>query len=130
MEKLDAHLILREQIRLVETERELNYILLKDQFKLTIETLKPLNLIKEAFHSDESKNSLLDTAIGITTGFLAKKTITRSSHNPLLKLLGTLVGIGVTKFVANHPDGIKSVGGKLIGALFKKDGISQNGTTG
>jgi hypothetical protein len=130
MEKLDAHLILKEQIRIKETEQELNYLLLKDQFSETLETLKPINLIKEAIHSDETKNSLLDTALGMTSGFLAKKTIVRSSRNPLLKLLGTLVGIGVTKYVAKHPEGIKSMGGKLIGALFKRDGLSNDGASG
>jgi len=121
MQKQDAIYLLGEQIRLKEIERDTQGVLLKNQLKLTIESLKPINLIKGAFTSPEMKNSLVDSAIGMTSGYIAKKAVVRSSKNPFLKLIGTIVGMGVASIVTRHPDGIKSIGEKILGSVLKKE---------
>lgn len=126
MQTQDAAYFLIEKIRQQEVECAADKLLMKYQFDLTVESLKPINLIKGVFGSDDAKNSILDSAIGLTTGYLVKKTIVRSSGNPLLNILGTIVGMGITKMVTQHPDGIKSIGGKLLNHFFNKEKSSEN----
>lgn len=121
MEKQNAYLELKEQIRLQETQSDLHYSRLRDQFAETLETLKPANLIKDVLFSPDSKNTLTDTAIGMVSGFVVKKAIVRSSGNGLLNILGTMTGMGIANAVANHTEGIKSVIGKILSTVFKKE---------
>lgn len=109
----------------MEIECAMENILLRDQFFHTMESLKPINLIKDVFTSSEAKTTVVDTAIGMTSGYLAKKAIVRSSKNPILKLLGTIIGVGVANFMSKHPETIKYIGGKILNGVVnskKNDG--------
>jgi len=118
MQKQDHILLLRERILLLEVECGLQNTLLKEQFKTTIESLKPMNVIKGAVTSI-IKNNVVDTAIGLSSGYLVKKSIVRSSKNPFLKMLGALVGMGVANVMAKHPEGIKTMGSRILNSFFK-----------
>ncbi len=120
MHKQDASYLLKEKIQLKELELAMEKNLLQDQFKLTIESLKPANLIKEALTSSQTKTTVLDTAIGMTSGYLIKKAVVRSSKNPFLKLLGTIVEMGAANMVTKHPEAIKFIGGNILARIFKK----------
>ena len=120
MQKSDAIFLLNERIKQKEIECAAERILLKDQFKNTVEGLKPINLIKDMLNSSEVKNNLLNTTIGLTSGFIVKKAIVRSSENSMLKILGTIIGGGVANLVAKHPDEIKSIGGSILNNIITK----------
>jgi hypothetical protein len=120
MKNRDASFLLNEKIQQKEIQLAAETILIKYQLRLTMESLKPLNLIKEVFTSSEMKNNVVDSAIGMTSGYLVKKAFVRSSKNPLLKLLGTIAGMGVASLVKKNPGAIKSIGGKVWSAVFKK----------
>lgn len=126
MQNPDATYLLIERIKQQEIECAAEKLLLKYQFQLTAESLKPINLIKSVLGSPDTKTSLANSAIGLGAGYLIKKTIVRSSGNPLLKLLGTIVGMGISKIVAQHPDGIKNLGGKLLTGIFRKEDTESN----
>ena len=97
---------------------------LKVMLKATKESLTPWNLIKGTFNdikeSPDLKTNLLNAAIGLTTGFVTKKVLIGGSHNPLLRILGTLVEVGVAGAVAKHPDGLKSAGLSLFKKIFSR----------
>ena len=96
---------------------------LKEQFHITYESFKPINIIKSTFHeittSPEIKNDILSNTIGITAGYLTKKVIFGASHNPLKKLLGTLLQFALTNIISKHTDGIKSIGENLLVRFLK-----------
>jgi hypothetical protein len=121
MQKKDASYLLNERIQLKEFELAVERDLLKDEFREFTESLKPINLIKDAIQSPEVKTKVVDTAIGMTSGYIVRKALVRSSKNPFLKLLGTIVGMGVANLVTKHPEGIKSIGGKILSGVFKKE---------
>lgn len=125
MVKQDATYLLKETILRKEAECEAQYVLLKAQLEMTMENLKPLHLIKEVLTSSETKNSIMDTAIGLTSGFLVKKAVVRSSKNPFLSLLGTIIGMGAANLVSNNAGGIKFIGGKILNTVFKKNENTQ-----
>lgn len=102
---------LKEAIRALEAKQAEEGLLLKEQFIETYENLKPLTFVKNFFKefstSEEIKNNFLDTAIGLTSGFVTKKVIVGSSKNPLIKLLGLAVQFGITDVVVKNFDVIK-----------------------
>ena len=114
---------LNELIITMEKKRAYQLELLKEQFPVACESLKPLNLIKSAFHevtnSPEIKGNLLNNAIGLGTGFVSKKIVMGNSHNPIKKVLGTLLQFGVANLVSKHSEDIKLIGGNLLSRIFR-----------
>lgn len=114
---------LNELIIAVEKQSAHELILLKKQFHVAYESIKPINLIKSTFHevtsSPEIKNNLISSAIGLGTGLLSKKLLMGSSHNHIRRALGTLLEFAVTNVVSKHTDGIQTIGGNLLKRFLK-----------
>ncbi len=114
---------LNELIILLQEKRAAELLLFKEQLHTTYESLKPINLVKNTFHemtsSTEIKNEIISNAIGIGTGFISKKLLIGSSHNPIKRVVGTLLQFAVANLVSKHSEGIKSVGSNLIQRLLK-----------
>lgn len=109
-------------IVLLQDKRKRELELLKEQFHDTYESLRPINLIKNAFNEVSSPNvqgSLVDNAIGLGTGYLSKKIVVGRSRNPLRKLMGTLLQFAITNVVSKNADGIKSTGIHLAQSFLK-----------
>ncbi|MEO8760108.1 MAG: hypothetical protein ABI388_03290 [Bacteroidia bacterium] len=127
MENKSQMQLLDERIYSLKNKQTEELILVKEQFHVVYESVKPMNLIKSAFHdmtsSSDTKNGLVDSAIGLATGFLSKKLLFGSSINPIKNILGSVLQQAVSNIVANHAEGIKSKGANLILKLFnrKKD---------
>ena len=124
MEKIPSVIELRESILLLEIKKANELQLLKDEFKVTYESLKPVNLIKskinELIESPDLKNNLINTTMGLAAGYLSKKVLVGSTHNPLKQLLGTVLQIGVSSLVAKNSDGIKSTVTTLLHSFLGK----------
>lgn len=115
---------LKNTIQLLEVEQAINGELLKEQFFLTYESLKPVNILKntlkDIISSPYLTANIVDASIGLVTGFLSKKIFIGTSGNIIRKLLGTLLQFGVTNVVAKHPDPIKSVGQYILHKILPK----------
>ncbi len=124
MEKQDPAVLLKELIRVKQAEHTIEGKMLKEHFKLTFDSLRPINIIKSTFKemvsSPELKESLLNKAIGFVSGVIVKKVFLGSTHNPITKLLGTVVELAVANKVSKNADGIKSIGTLLLNKLFNK----------
>ena len=103
---------LNEKIAFLQKKQSEELVLLKEQFFSIYENLKPINLIKntlqEITSSSEIKSNLINSAIGVTTGFLSKKIMIGSTHNPFKKLLGTLVEFVIANAVVKYFNSIKT----------------------
>ncbi len=115
---------LNEVIRLLEIKRAEEFNLLKEQFHLVQDRLKPINLIKSVFQEITAtpaiKHNIVNSTIGLTTGFLAKKVLFGTARNPVSKLFGTLFQFVITNVVAKHSDSIKSTGENLLQRFLKR----------
>lgn len=104
---------LQEKILLLEAKQQNDKVLLKEQFKLSFESLKPLNLVKDAFNELTNLSGFggetLDTSLGIAAGYFSRKIVVGSSTNPFKKILGSLVQASVTGIVLKNAEEIKSV---------------------
>ena len=116
---------LNELILAEELKYDYDLAQLKDQFHVAYESIKPINLVKNLFHqvtaSPEIKNDLVSNVIGLGTGFISKKLLLGSPHNPVKKVLGTLFEFAVATMVSKHTVAIKLIGGNLFKYLLKKN---------
>jgi hypothetical protein len=138
MKKSSELQALTKSIHRLQTQRSHELILLRNQFHLTYESLKPINLIKHTFtevsSSPEIKEGMLNNVIGLTTGYVTKAILIGSSANPIKKILGTLLQFTVATLVAQNSDSIKSIGKVVLDKLFRKPldndlKLSNNGNT-
>ena len=115
---------LKDAILQLECKQANELFLLKKEFRNTYETLKPVNLLKSSFSNllsdSDFKGNILDTVISLAAGFLSKKTVVGSSHNPIKQLLGTFLQIGVTSLVSKNTEGIKSNANRLLDFFLRK----------
>ncbi|MBI3520869.1 MAG: hypothetical protein HY062_16140 [Bacteroidetes bacterium] len=122
---------LRVAIDALEKKQLVEGALLKEQCKITYESLKPLNLIKTTFKelvTPDLKGNILDGALSIAAGYISKKAAIGSTHNPLKQLLGTVLQLGVTSLVSKNTNGIKSGVLNIISSVFKKRNEPYNRT--
>ena len=124
MKKITSIVELRESILLLEIKQANEGRLLKEQFKTTYESLRPVNLIKNKFNelttSPDFKGKLLNATLSLAAGYLSRKVVVGATHNPLKQLLGTLLQMGVTGIVSKNADGIKSTAMDLISHFLNK----------
>lgn len=124
MEKITNSATLKEAIRNLENKQQELEIALKLEFHHSIEQLNPLNSIKSTiknFATDpDITGTILNAAIGFTTGFISKKIFVGGSHNPITKLAGTLIELGIAGAVTKNPEKLKTLGLALLKKLFSK----------
>src|SRR4051812_16457847 len=124
MKQRDEVKYLHEEIRLLEEQQAEQLLILKEQFHITVESLKPFNLVKNTLAGLMSlpavKTTLADNAIGMTTGYLTKLALMGVSRNPITKIAGALLQFVIGGYVSKHSDGIKSTGEYFMKRIFKK----------
>ena len=115
MENITSAIELKNAIQRLKVEQAINEQLLRDQFCISFESLKPINLLKSTIYdfttSPHLTDGILGTATGLLTGYLSRKIVTiGASGNLIRKLLGTVLQFGVTNVVSQNPETIKSIG--------------------
>lgn len=115
---------LKEAICLLKKKQAIELRLLKEQVHTVHESIKPMNIIKNAFHqvaaAPDIKNNIIGSIIGLASGYVSKKIFIGGSHNPITRIMGTLLQIGITNVTTKNADTIKSIGEKVAKFVFKK----------
>jgi len=124
MEKIQSIKELRDAIVQLESKQLEDKRLLKEQFVSTYESLRPVNLIKnlikDLIASPDLKQQIASTLLGLAAGYFTKKVAIGSSHNPLRKILGSFLQMGVANVVTKKSGGIKSILGMVRNFFGKK----------
>ncbi len=83
MENISSTAELQVAIQLLEAEQAVKLKLMKKQFHLAYESLKPVNLIESTLKDIASSpilvNNILVTSIGMLSGYLSQKAVTGKS---------------------------------------------------
>ncbi len=125
---MDPKLTETEKLYRLIREWELKKILqeeeLKEEVKLTIHNLRPAqlakNLFNDMFHSPEVRQNAVSTVAGLAAGFISKKLLIRKSSSVIKRILGTLVQIGITKFVSKKINAEKN-GGEYLTVISESE---------
>jgi hypothetical protein len=115
---------LRDAIRLLEVEQASKGKLFKEQLSVVYENLMPINILrntlKKFFEKSDLSDDLSGSAMGAASGLFMKKIFIGKSGNVFKKLIGSLLQMGISNFVAQNSDLIKSIGHGIIQYLFHK----------
>lgn len=124
MEKITNITELNAAILLLENRQYEEELLLKEQFKITYESLKPLNFIRSTFKelvtAPDFKEDLLNTSISLAAGYFSKKLAIGSTNNPFKQILGSFLQMGVTSIVSKNSDDIRTKFMDVVSILFQK----------
>ncbi|HXB41867.1 MAG TPA: hypothetical protein VNZ49_15100 [Bacteroidia bacterium] len=120
MKKITSTQELKEAIAELEIKRSNAGAALKGELIKIKESLRPLNLLKNTFQDVTSassiKENILTNIIGLAAGYLAKKAVFGKTRNPVKKLAGTLLQMGI----AGSASRIKSIGAGLMKRFFNR----------
>jgi len=115
---------LQQAILNLETKKKVQERALIDQFQVTVESLKPGNLIRSAVSKImpvDVFETVVNTAGTVGMGFLTTKLMGGAAVASKGKaLLGGLLTQTATKTVVNNIDTIKAYGTAIIQNLFSK----------
>ena len=131
MNKINQTEALNKTIAALQEKKEIEFSLLKEQFQITYESLKPINLIKSTLanvaSSPELKNNVLNNVIGLATGYISKKVILGNTRNPIKILLGSLFQFAIANVVSKHTESLKSTGEIILKRIFRKKDQKDHG---
>ncbi len=118
MKAITATEILTREINFLERKRSEEFKNLKEQLHVTVESLKPVNLLKSTFEdvtqSPDLQSDIGKAAIGMVSGYFLKKLVFRSSINPFKILAGVAFQALATNLAAKNSDKIKETGINLF----------------
>jgi hypothetical protein len=124
MQNITSVATLKNAIQLLEVEQAAKEQLLREQFHLTYESLKPVNLIRSSIQDITSSpwliENIIGTALGLATGYLSKEIVVGASVNRFRKLIGSVLQFGVTNLISQHAEDIKSFGQSVFQSIFHK----------
>jgi len=109
---------LNETIALLQVKQREELMVLKQQFYVTYESLKPINLLKKTFNevalSTDLKKNILNNAVGSTIDFLSNKMLEGSPTNSIKRTLFSLLEVAINNIVAKYSDNIIESGERLL----------------
>jgi hypothetical protein len=124
MQNITSVADLKYAIQELETERKVKEQLLREQFYLTYESLKPVNILrntlKNLFSSENLVENISGNAIGSVSGFILKRIFIGKSANKIKKLVGAILQFGIARIISQNSDQIKTFGQAVMQNLFTK----------
>lgn len=118
---------LKNAIQLLEAQREIKELQLKEDLQHAYNSFKPLNLLKNTLDDVASSplliENILGTTISLATGYITKKIIIGNSDNKFRKLLGSVFQFGVINAVAIRTGSLKMLGRSIYHVFHKKEKI-------
>jgi len=120
---------LHAAIKKLEQEKEMQKDMLIEQFHITYESLKPVNILKNSLnkvvHSPGAVENIINATVGLGAGLLSKKILIGKSTGIVKKLLGIVLEFGVAGLVSKNSDSIKLGGINLLSKIFKSKSSRQ-----
>ncbi len=105
---------LKKAIRILEMDQDVKEQQLRAQFYLSVDSFKPINILKSSIKDATSSANLIDNVfgavLGISTGYISKKIIIGGSANIFKKFFGTMLQFGVASLVAKQSHALKQLG--------------------
>lgn len=102
MKMTNQKAVLMERIIALQKQKDQDLQILKNQYQITIESFKPLNLIKtsvqEIVSAPNLSSNVIGGALGLGTKYLLKTFLNENDPNPIKKIAGKLVRLAIKRF--------------------------------
>ena len=120
---------LTSAIRQLEYKQASAWLDLKKEGQKIADNLTPVNLVnsmlQEITKAPDHENGLLDTGMSLASGYISKKIVFGSTHNPIKKILGGLLQVGVSNMVSKNTGILKAAARFLLERFQSKSGRPQ-----
>ena len=124
MQAIKNNKTLSEAIAFYENKKKSELSLIKQHYNFTINSLNPINLIKEkitnAVSSPGIKGKIFSTLFNLGTGVVTKNLLIGSSLNPIKKIAFNLLQSQVKKLVDNPPTDVKDKSISFVQDMLQK----------
>jgi hypothetical protein len=118
---------LKEAIQELQRKQLIEGELLKEQFALTVERIRPALVLKnfgENIVSAGIAGNLVNATVGLTAGYVSKRIFIGSSGNRFRVLLGNVLQLGMIGLITRNPTLVKGLTNKLMKRFMKKKNIA------
>lgn len=123
MKKIETTKDLKQSIRFLEIRQAQQLKVLKIQLQETYVNITPAHFFEDVIHESgvatSLKDELINTSVGMATGYITKKVTFGNSSNPLKQFVGGILQTGVSNLVSNHVGELKAII-QLITSPFTK----------
>ena len=103
MKPINEKIELEQRIAFLKNKQVADFLALKNQYHATMDSFRPINLIKNSFQeaitSPGLKSSLINGAIGLGTTYLTKNLLNEDSANPIKRVLGKVLKFALKNFI-------------------------------
>jgi hypothetical protein len=103
MKTINQKAQLATKIALLRNKQEADFLILKDQYHITIDSFKPINLIKNSLEdvitSPGLKMSLLGGAIGFGTNYIKNNILNQTFKSPVKRILSNVLKFAINKVI-------------------------------
>jgi len=124
MQKISSTSELKNTIIQLELKQALQGKQLKEQFYLTYESFKSINLFKkimvEMATSPGLMSGIIKTIIELTHHNKTKQTVVASSESIIRNITRSIIKFGLTNLIVEHADTIRLFGHYIIQRIFRK----------
>ena len=121
---------LKMAIERLENQNLVQKNVITEQFHNTLESLKPMNLLKSSFNKVTKTpglvENIMNAMVGLGAGFLSKKMLIGNSTGILKRLLGNALEFGVAGLITKNSGSIKSTGLGLFNKIFHSKNTHNN----
>lgn len=98
MKTLSPQQELQSRIAFLKTKKEQDFMLVQNQFRSTVESLKPINLLRTAtfefMSAPNLKSKLINSAISYGKDYLTNNVLSANSKSPFKRMLGKAINFG------------------------------------
>jgi hypothetical protein len=105
---------LDQAIASLEKKSEIQKNIVADDFSRLQENLKPVNLIKK------HREIILIGALGLGTGYLIRKLLTKNSSGLVVSMVGSLIQWGLPALLSKNSDKIRSNVGPVARRVLER----------
>jgi hypothetical protein len=106
MKDKDQITLLQEKILLLEISQMESLSELKMHAQLAFDSVNPISFIRNTISdittSPPIKNNIVNSLVGMATGYVGKAILIGKAHNPMSRILGTVLQFAISNFVSKH----------------------------
>lgn len=106
MKDKDQITLLQEKILLLEISQMKSLRELKMHTQLAFDSVNPMSFIKNTISdittTSPIKNNIVNSVVGMATGYVGKAILIGKAHNPVTRILGTVLQFAISNLVSKH----------------------------
>jgi hypothetical protein len=124
MYAINSVAVLKEAIFELEIKKREQGRIVKEQFQIIKENLRPASIIRDTFEevaaSPKLRSNLMGALVGLGAAYLSRKLVFGKSGNIFRNIIGSVFQMGISAIVATKPGMLQNIGQNIVKRVFTK----------